>query len=106
MVPLALVVPVAVVPFLAAGLVYADARRRGVGRRFLWSVAVGAVSAAGFIGALAFDGPLFRASAAFTGGPPVVGSPRGLLAGLAAVGLAVTAAAVLAYGVGSRLRAV
>jgi hypothetical protein len=107
MVPVALVLVVAVVPLVAAGLVYADARRRGVGgrRRLWWSVAVGTVSAAGFLGALALDGPLFRTYVALTGAAPVVGSPRQLLAGLVAVGLAVSAAAVLAYGAGSRLRA-
>lgn len=107
MVPIALAPVLSVVPFLAAGLVYADAHRREVGRRrrLWWSVAVGVVSAAGFLGALAFDGPLFRAYVALTGTAPVVTSPRHLLAGLLLLGLAISAAAVLAYGAGSRLRA-
>jgi len=94
-----------VVPALAAGLVYADAYRRGLstGRRLLWSGAVAVVSYTGFLGAYAFDGRLFRSYVALTGAEPVVSSPRQLLAWVVVLGLTVSAASVLAYGVGSRV---
>ena len=94
-----------VVPVLAAGLVYADASRRGLStrRRLLWTVGVAVVSYAGFLGAYSSDGWLFRAYAGLTGSPLVVASPRELLALVAVAGLAVSAASVLAYGFASRV---
>jgi hypothetical protein len=94
-------VPVAA---LAAGLVYADAAGRGLPSpaRLRWALGVAAASLGGFLVAFGLEETLVRAYLALSSGPLVVTSPRQLVASLFAVGLAVSAGAVLAYGVGSR----
>lgn len=98
---LALGLPVA---GLAAVVVYADAARRELpsAARLRWAGDVAAVSAAGFLAAFAFDGVIYRAYAAVAGTPVVVTAPYQHVATLFAVGLVVSAGAVLAYGFGSR----
>lgn len=90
---------------LAAGIVYADAGRLSLPSRTRlgWTVGVGLVSLGGFLGAFAFDGALARTSALVIGGPVVVHTPRELLVGIFAVGLAISAMAVLIYGFGTRV---
>ncbi|WP_255151077.1 hypothetical protein [Halorarius halobius] len=89
---------------VATGLVYADTRRRSFPptARRAWTGAVALVSVGGFFAAFTFDSELAAAYHLFTGRPVVVTSPLALLFGLSLVGLVTTAAAVLAYGVGSR----
>lgn len=89
---------------LAAGIVDADAGRLSLSRRrrLGWTVGVGLVSLGGFLGAFAFDGALSRAYALVLGESMVVHTSRELLAGLFAVGLAISTTAVLIYGVGTR----
>lgn len=103
MVPLALLsgLPVATV---AAGIVYADAARRDLpaATRLRWSAGVAAASLVGFLVAFGLDGVFYRLYAAVAGTPVVVTHPRQLVTTLFVVGLAVSTAAVLAYGFGSR----
>lgn len=92
---------------VAATVVYRDATRRDLPRtsRLRWTAGVAAASAAGFAFAFGFESWVVRtllASAPSPSGVVVVTSPMQALTTLFAVGLAVSAAAVLAYGVGSR----
>jgi hypothetical protein len=104
LVGLLLALPVTAV---AAGVVYADAARRGLplASRLRWTAGVSAGSLAGFSVAFGLASWLFRAVHSLTGSPGgavVVVSPVELVTTLSAAALAVSAAAVLAYGFGSR----
>lgn len=92
-----------VVP-VAVALVHADAARRGLPSRTRrrWCVATGLISLGGFVASAVLDGALARAYDALLGRPVVVVTPLQLLTGLVLVGLAVSALAVLTYGVASR----
>ncbi|MBV0903755.1 hypothetical protein [Haloarcula salina] len=101
--PLPLFAALFVVP-VAVALVLVDAGKRGLSRRTRrrWSGGVGVVSLGGFVASAALDGALVPAYNALLGRPVVVVTPLQLLTGLVLVGLAVSALAVLTYGVASR----
>jgi hypothetical protein len=102
MVPILLVA--SIVALVAASLVAADARSRGLpGRtRRGWIGGVGVVSAGGFLLAYGFDGVLYRVYLSALSRPAVAPTPRALLSGVLLVGFAVSATMVLTYGFGSR----
>jgi hypothetical protein len=89
----------------ATALVYVDAARRGLPARsrIRWAVAVALASVGGFAVADILDGALLRLYWQVTGAPAVVPSPWTLGTAVLLVGLGASAAAVLAYGLGSRV---
>lgn len=93
-----------IVAVLAASLVYVDAGRRDLPRRTRlgWTAGVGILSLGGFLAVYLFDGVLARTYLLLGGEPFVVRSPREVVTVLFLLGLAISAAAVLAYGLGSR----
>lgn len=98
---LTLAVPVAVV---AALVVHADANRRDLPAttRRRWTVGVATATLAGFLVAFGLEGALASGYAAVAGTPVVLAHPRQLVATLFAVGLAISGAAFVAYGVRTR----
>ncbi|WEL25598.1 putative membrane protein [Haloferax volcanii] len=94
-----------IISFLVAGIVFADAKRRGLARqsRMRWTVAVGFGSLSGFLCAFTFENTLSRVYFTLSGTPVVVQSPYELLTLLFGVGLGTSAMSVLAYGLGSRV---
>jgi hypothetical protein len=101
--------PFWIAPFaalLAAGLVAVDATRFGLDarRRLYWAVGVGLVSASGFLGAFLVLPEAYQFYHRLTGQPVVVRTPYEVVLNGVLVGLAVTALAMLAYGIGTRGR--
>ncbi|MDS0219800.1 hypothetical protein NDI54_00340 [Haloarcula sp. S1AR25-5A] len=99
--------PVAVALFVspaAAALVYADARRRDLSRRHCTAAAsaVGLASFGGFLVAALFGTGLFSVYYRLLNRPVIVVTPLDFILSLVSFGLAVTALAVLGYGVASR----
>jgi uncharacterized membrane protein len=99
--------PVAVALFVspaAAALVYADARRRALSRRYGTAAAsaVGLVSFGGFLVAAISGTGLLSAYYRLLKQPVIAVTPLDLVFSMFLLGLAVTALAVLGYGIGSR----
>ncbi|WP_336336661.1 hypothetical protein [Haloarcula brevis] len=90
---------------VAVALVYADAGRRDLSRRYRTAAAaaVGSASFGGFLVAAVYGSGLFSASHRLLGLPAVAVTPLDFLLSLLLFGLAGTALAVLGYGVASRL---
>lgn len=103
MVLVALLVGVLVAP-IAAAVAYADATRLGQGarERLAWALAVGSGSFSGFLLAHRFDDALTRVYLHDVKAAPVLTSPYELLALHLTVGVAVSAASVVSYGVAVR----
>ena len=88
----------------AAALAYADAGRRDLSQRYcaVAASAVGLASFAGFLAAAVFGSGLLSAYYRLLDRPAVAVTPLDLLLSLLLFGLAVTALAVLGYGLTSR----
>ena len=89
---------------VAVALVYADAGRRGLSRRYRTAAAsaVGLASFGGFLVAAVFGSGLFSASHRLLGRPAIAVTPLDYLLSLLLFGLVGTALAVLGYGFASR----
>ncbi|EMA33460.1 hypothetical protein [Haloarcula japonica] len=87
-----------------AALVYADARRRDLSRRYRTAAAsvVGFASFAGFLAASVLGSELFSAYYRLLNQPAIAVTPLDLLFSLLLFGFAITALAVLGYGLTSR----
>ncbi|NHN64092.1 hypothetical protein G9463_12375 [Haloarcula sp. JP-Z28] len=99
--------PVVVALFVspaAAALVYVDATRRDLSKRYytVAAFAVGLASFGGFLAASALGSGLLSASYRLLNQPVIAVTPLDLLLSLLCFGLAVTALAVLGYGLTSR----
>lgn len=90
---------------VASAIVYVDATRLGrrQGTCLLWAGGVGGVSFGGFLFTDRFADVVHRAYLLGVKPDPVVVSPLELLALDVAVGIAVSVASVVLYGLGSRL---
>jgi len=88
----------------AAALVFADASRRGLShrRRTVWTIGVGLVSFAGFLGAALLDAGVIATYYGLLDRQVAAVTPLELLARIVAFGVAVTVLAVLGYGLASR----
>lgn len=97
-----------VVGLVTSVVVYADAARRDRSpdgersARLLWTVSVGVASLAGFVVPYWYDEALRRAYFAWIKSSTVVTSPYEMLALHFAVGVGISIASVLVYGLGSR----
>ena len=89
---------------VATALVYADASRRALSRRYCTAAAsvVGLASFGGFLAASALGSGLLSASYRLLNQPVIAVTPLDLLLSLLCFGLAITALAVLGYGLTSR----
>ena len=87
-----------------SALVYADASRRDLSRRYRTAAvsAVGLASFGGFLAASALGSGLLSASYRLLNQPVIAVTPLDLLLSLLLFGLAITALAVLGYGLTSR----
>ncbi|EMA10810.1 hypothetical protein SAMN05443574_10220 [Haloarcula vallismortis] len=99
--------PVAVALFVSpavTALVYADARRRALSRRYCTAAAstVGIASFGGFLAATALGSDLLSAYYRLLNQPVIAVTPLDLLLSLLLFGLANTTLAVIGYGVASR----
>ncbi|AAV47014.1 unknown [Haloarcula marismortui ATCC 43049] len=99
--------PVVVALFVSpavTALVYADARRRDLSQRYctVAAFAVGLASFGGFLAASVLGSGLFSAFYRLLNQPVIAVTPLDLLLSLLCFGLAVTALAVLGYGLTSR----
>jgi len=99
--------PVAIALFVspaAAALVYVDASRRALSRRYrtVAAFAVGLASFGGFLAAAVFGSGLFSAFYRLLERPVIAVTPLDLLLSLLCFGLAITALALLGYGLTSR----
>ncbi|EMA16488.1 hypothetical protein [Haloarcula marismortui] len=85
-------------------LVYVDATRRDLSKRYctVAAFAVGLASFGGFLAASALGSGLLSASYRLLNQPVIAVTPLDLLLSLLCFGLAVTALAVLGYGLTSR----
>jgi hypothetical protein len=88
----------------AAALVYADARRRDLSHRYCTAAAsaVGLASFGGFVAASVFGSGLLSSFYRLLDRPVIAVTPLDLLLSLLFFGLAITAVAVLGYGLASR----
>lgn len=89
------------VGLLVAGLVYVDASRQGLDRALPVAVVVGTIAAGGFVAPASLYELVYRG---VESGQAVARPPRTLFGGMAVTGLLVATAAVLLYGLASRLR--
>jgi len=89
---------------VAAALVYADATRRGLSQRYrtIAAAAVGLASFGGFLAAAVFGSGLLAAYYRLLNRPVIAVTPLDLVLSLLLFGLAITALAVVGYGVVSR----
>ncbi|GCF14161.1 hypothetical protein Harman_20960 [Haloarcula mannanilytica] len=89
---------------VAAALVYADASRRDLSQRYrtIAAAAVGVASFGGFLAAAVFGNGLFSVYYRLLDRRFIAVTPIDLLFSLLLFGLAITALAVVGYGVASR----
>lgn len=90
---------------IATALTYADAARRNlpIQTRYLWSGGVAGVGLGSPFVIYVYEDTIIQLGYNLTESAVVVQSPRELVALLSFIGLAIAAAATLAYGFGSRL---